>query len=155
MSGKGSAAGAINTFTKRPRKDFEAEVGGFFNNYERAGFEGTITGPITDCCATASTWPATTQIEGFFNNIADGSTEGARFGNRYLMTCHAAGEIGDKFEFFFKGSTVSYSESLHDGGSFAPVISGNNPCIQTPFTGGLVPSNTYGYFLPGSATRLR
>jgi iron complex outermembrane recepter protein len=151
LSGKGSAAGAINTFTKRPRKEFEAEVGGFVNNYKRDGLEGTITGPITDSLRYRINMAKYNQHEGFFNNIADDTTEGARFGNRYLMDLMLAGEAGDKFEFFLKGSTVSYSESLHDSGSFAPFTAGSNPCIPN-ILGGLVPNANYGYFLPGPAT---
>jgi iron complex outermembrane receptor protein len=155
LSGKGSAAGAINTFTKRPRKDFEVEVGGFVNNFERYGGEGTITGPITDSMRYRINMARYTQYEGFFNNIADGSTEGTRFGNRYLMDLMLAGELGDKFDYFLKGSTVSYNESLHDGGTFAPFAAGNNPCVPSPTSGaigGLTPNATYGYFLPGPAT---
>lgn len=157
LSGKGSSAGAINTFTKRPRKSFEAEIGGYVNNYDRYGLEGTVTGPITDSLRYRFNLARYSQDKGFFTNAEDGHTEGDRFGNRFLFDVMLAGELGEKTEFFLKGSTVSYYESLHDGGTYAPVISANangvvngGVCVPTPFTNGaLVPNAAYGYFGTG------
>jgi iron complex outermembrane receptor protein len=155
LAGKGSAAGAIYTYLKRPKDTFEADVGGLIENYDRWGLEGTITGPITDWLRYRINMARYKQEQGFFRNVEDGSTEGDRFGNRTLLDVMFAGNIGDKVDWFLKGSTVSYYESLHDGGSFAPLTSGgNNPCIQAPFnsTAQTVPSNVWGTFAAGSAT---
>lgn len=151
LSGRGSAAGAIYTYTKRPRKTFEAEAGGFVNNFNRWGLEGTITGPITDSVRYRLNMARYVQDEGFFVNAEDGHTEGDRFGNRQLFDALLEGNIG-KLDWFVKGSAVAYDESLHDGGTFAPVISGSNICQPIAFTGGLVPSNTVGYFSAGPST---
>ncbi|HET9160813.1 MAG TPA: TonB-dependent receptor plug domain-containing protein, partial [Caulobacteraceae bacterium] len=153
LAGKGSAAGAIYTYTKRPRDTFEADIGGLAENYERWGLEGTITGPITDWLRYRINMARYVQERGFFTNVEDGSTEGDRFGNRTLLDVMFAGNVGTKLDWFLKGSTVMYYETLHDGGSFAPFSTGTtNPCIQTAFpsTATLVPSNSLGLFSPGN-----
>ncbi len=155
LAGKGSAGGAIYTYTKRPRDTFEAEVGVQGGNYGRWGLEGTITGPITDWLRYRINMARYKQERGFFENLEDGSTEGDRFGNRTLLDLMLAGNVGDKIDWFLKGSGFWYYETLRDGYSTAPFSTAvTNPCIQAAFssTAQLVPSNAYGTFGPGSAT---
>ncbi|MDB5454283.1 MAG: TonB-dependent receptor [Caulobacteraceae bacterium] len=124
-------------------------------NYGRWGLEGTITGPITDSLRYRINMARYKQEEGFFRNVEDGHTEGDRFGNRTLLDLMLAGNVGDKIDFFLKGSGFWYYETLRDTASTAPFSAGsNNPCIQVPFasTATQVPSNAYGTFGPGSAT---
>jgi iron complex outermembrane receptor protein len=154
LAGKGSAAGAIYTYLKRPKDTFAVDFGGLAENYGRWGVEGTITGPVTDWLNYRVNMARYKQEQGFFRNLEDNHTEGTRFGNRTLLDIMFQGSAG-KFDYFLKGSTVDYNESLRDSASFAPIsVGGNtNPCIQTPYVSpSLTPSNAFGVFQPGSAT---
>ena len=134
LAGKGSAGGAIYTYTKRPRDTFEAEFGAQAGNYGKWGLEGTVTGPITDWLRYRVNMARYVQDRGFYTNLEDGNTEGDRFGNRTLLDLMLAGNVGDKIDWFLKGSGFWYYETLRDGFSNAPFTSNStNPCIQAPF----------------------
>ena len=118
-------------------------------------WKSTVTGPITDWLRYRVNAARYKQQEGFYRNEEDGRTEGDRFGNRTLFDLMFSGNVGKNIDWFLKGSTTSYYESLHDGGTFAPLSTGvTNPCIQTPFasTASLVPAASWGVFSPGNQT---
>lgn len=148
LSGKGSIAGAINTISKRPKDHFEAEVGIEAGNYQRAGFEGTVTGPLTDWLNGRINFGKYIQDAGWFTNVATGTREGDQPNNRTIMDFMANGHVTPKFDFFLKAAFADYDETYRSTYNLAPYIAGSDPCNPT-WTGGLVPNASFGFFSPG------
>lgn len=48
LFGKNTIGGAIQLVSKRPSKNFEAELEGTFGRFDRTDFKGVISGPLTD-----------------------------------------------------------------------------------------------------------
>ena len=48
LYGRNATGGSINIITARPQEAFEAQVGTILGDYERVGFEGYVTGPISE-----------------------------------------------------------------------------------------------------------
>jgi iron complex outermembrane receptor protein len=155
LSGRGSIAGAFNTYSKRPTDHFEAEVGAFAGNYQRYGGEMTISGPlIGEALRARVNGGVYRQDEGYFENVSRGDTEGDQPNNRQIFDLLLDGKLGDNFEYFLKAAFADYDESRRTGISTAPFYAGN---LATPSAygadGALVPLAGYGYFAP-SGVRL-
>src|SRR5215831_18605445 len=85
LSGRGSIAGAINTISKMPEDQFGGEARGFYGNFSRYGVETTVTGPFTDWLKGRINLGHYRQDKGYFNNVANGRTEGDQPNNRDIV----------------------------------------------------------------------
>ncbi len=155
LSGRGSIAGAFNTYSKRPTDEFEAEIGAFSGNYKRYGGEMTVSGPlIGEALRVRLNGGVYRQDEGYFDNVSSGVSEGDQPNNRQIFDVLLDGRLGDNFEYFLKGAWADYDESRRTGISTAPFYAGNM-AVPSAYgaDGALVPLASYGYFTP-SGVRL-
>ncbi|MBB6091491.1 iron complex outermembrane receptor protein [Povalibacter uvarum] len=151
LSGRGSIAGAINTYSKRPTSEFQAEVGAFTGNYDRYGGEMTVSGPLLgEAMRVRLNGGVYRQDKGYFDNVSSGQTEGDQPNNRQVFDLLIDGALGDNFEYFLKASFADYDESRRTGVSTSPFYAGNLSA-PSPYgiDGALMPLAAYGLF-PGS-----
>ncbi|MEX1033002.1 MAG: TonB-dependent receptor [Cellvibrionaceae bacterium] len=150
LSGRGSIAGAINTISKRPEDMFGVEVRSFVGNYSQYGVEGTITGPLTDWLRARLNLASYNQDDGYFDNVANGDTEGDQPNNRDSVDLMFEADLGENFELFFKSAWVDYEETRRSGVSRAPYVAGvqGSPSAYGPSSSNTVPLASWGYFEP-------
>lgn len=155
LSGRGSIAGAINTWSKRPNEEFGGEVRGFAGNYARYGLEGTVTGSVTDWMRARINLASYHQEDGYFQNVATGKTEGDQPNNRQLMDLLFEIDFSENVDMFLTYSSVEYDETRRSGGTTAPYISDIQglPANAYGYLGSpLTPSAAFGYFDPNGQT---
>lgn len=150
LSGRGSIAGAFNTYSKRPTDHFEAEVGAFSGNYQRYGGEATFSGPlIGEALRVRVNGGVYRQDEGYFENVSSGKSEGDQPNNRQIFDLLLDGRLGDNFDYFLKAAYADYDESRRTGISTAPFYAGN---LSAPSAygvdGALMPLASWGLFSP-------
>ncbi len=149
LAGRGSIAGSINTYLKRPDDEFGGAVSVQAGNYERYIFDATITGPITPWLRGRFNAALSRQGKGWFENAADDRTEGTNLGNRSTYDLLLEADAGEDVDIYFKMGWSDYKERRRSGAAVAPYIAGTNPCIPS-LGGGNTPTNFYGLFPPGT-----
>lgn len=150
LSGRGSVAGAINTFSKRPEDDFAAEFRTFAGDFSRYGAEATVTGPLNDWLRGRLNLGSYHQDDGYFKNVATDDTEGDQPSNRDNIDIHLEADLGEDVELFFKVAWVDYLETRHSDAKTEPFVAGeqDDPSPYGPSTSTTMPIAGFGYFDP-------
>jgi iron complex outermembrane receptor protein len=149
LYGRNADGGAINYISKRPTKDFEAEIRTGVDSYEKYFVEGAVSGPITDWLRFRIGGNYTEQDGGYYKNI-DGQPEGgsvAQGGNGKSdhIELQLAGNFGDKVDFWLKVASSDYNVSFHTQTLLGPQDT-------REFYDALMPNENYGLCdLPGGA----
>jgi iron complex outermembrane receptor protein len=164
LYGRNSIGGAINSISKRPDKNFNAEVRTGLANYDRHFIEGTLTGPITDWLQYRVNGNWTEQKDGYFENVNGWKSEGGNI-KSYYADVQLAAQLGERFDAWIKVSDRAYRTGTRSTASVGPIdtapivtgTSGLGPNYaycdlglpnSTPCTGGLPPLNVV--TLPGA-----
>jgi iron complex outermembrane recepter protein len=117
LYGRNSDGGAIDYISKRPTKDFEAEVRTGYDSYQKAFFEGVVSGPVSDTLRYRFGANYTRQTDGFWKNLngVDEGGEVAQGGNgkSYHIEGQLEGNIGTNFDWWAKLATSDYDVSYH------------------------------------------
>ncbi|THD72219.1 TonB-dependent receptor [Phenylobacterium sp.] len=151
LHGANSDGGTINYISKKPTKDFYAEVRAGYGNYDTGFVEGVVSGPITDNLRFRLGGNYTDQQGGFFNNLANGSKVGGTVaqgnsGQSQYWEAQLDGNIGDHLDAWAMLSSGQYYTNYHD-----TAVVGAIP-ISFQANGGFSPSSFYGLCgLPGVA----
>ena len=150
LSGRGSIAGAVSTYLKRPSHEFEIETRAFAKNFRGYGGGLTISGPVTDKIRLRLNLSDSEQDDGFFKNVANGNTEGNQPYRRQAADYMMEMDVTDNLQWFVKASMSSYDESRRTGGARAPYtvsdIEGLTPIPYGYLGSPLLPNAAYGYF---------
>ena len=148
LSGRGSIGGAINTISKQPGNEFGGEARIYGATYERYGAEATVTTPITDWFRARLNVGRYRQDKGYFNNVANGKTEGNHSNNRDIQDLLLSFNLGKSVELFIKGSYVNYEEKARAGFTTAPYVATSlvSPSPYASPSVSMVPVATWAYF---------
>ncbi len=111
LYGRDSIGGALNVITKRPTEDFEGQFNMGFGNFDNLKVETTIAGPITDWLRYRVGYSRTSQDEGYLKNYSGLTTEGGRRDDSY-SEIQFEGDIGDNFDWWVRGGTLSWDQRL-------------------------------------------
>jgi iron complex outermembrane receptor protein len=84
LYGRNAIGGVIKTYGKRPTPEWSGELRAGIGNYDRWSLEGTWSGPITEDIAVRISGSRTKQGDGYFRNLATGTTEGGAANDWYL-----------------------------------------------------------------------
>jgi iron complex outermembrane receptor protein len=147
LYGRNADGGAVNFVSRRPTKDWHAEIRSGVDSYGKWFGEGAVSGPITDWLRFRAGGNYTQQDGGYYKNL-NGPREGggianAGNGNGYHFEVQFEGNIGDKFDFWVKGASSNYNVSFHTQTLLGPLDT-------REFYAGLMPNQNYGLCaLPG------
>jgi iron complex outermembrane recepter protein len=145
LYGRNSIGGTINSISKRPTSDWEAEIRANVGNYGLHDFEGMVSGPISDTMRFRFAGYRNTQDNGYFRNLYNGNETGG-YGNYFYWEAQLEWDISPNVEGWLKVGQLGYNQSYlftntngsYDYAAFAPSV-GNN----------LFPGPAFGLTLPG------
>jgi iron complex outermembrane receptor protein len=135
--GRNSVGGVINVISKRPSDEFQADVVLGAGNYDYSLAAFSVSGPLTDNIRGRLT-ASMEGREGYFDNVANGLHEGGELGD-WNVELQLEGDIGDRFSWWLKGTTLDWSKSGPPGGQTS---AGSSAPYLTTFLSdtGIVPS---------------
>ena len=112
LYGRNSIGGAINIVSKKPTKDWYAEVRGAYSNYNHTLLEGAVSGPLSDKVQfrIAANWEK--QSKGWFHNLAAGHPDEGNVINTVFVEGQLAIQFSENLDTWFKVSIPSW----HNGG---------------------------------------
>jgi iron complex outermembrane receptor protein len=110
LYGRNSIGGTINSISKHPTADWEAEVRAQFANYGVHNFEGMLSGPISDTLRWRFAGYRNTQEDGYFRNVFNGKQTGG-YGNYFYWETQVEWDITPDVEFWMKGAQLGYNQS--------------------------------------------
>jgi iron complex outermembrane receptor protein len=147
LYGRNSIGGAVNIISRRPTKDWYAEVRGSYDNYNQHIEEGAISGPLGENLQFRLAASKTDQNKGYFRNIGGGPSSG-NVRDEWYGEAQLQGQFNDKNDFWLKVFGGEWSNGGGNAGGKASnqVIVG--PDGKTPLPGGVYPAN----FIPTSTT---
>jgi iron complex outermembrane receptor protein len=145
LYGRNSIGGTINSISKRPTTDWEAEIRANIGNYGLHDFEGMVSGPISDTMRFRFAGYRNTQDNGYFRNLYNGNQTGG-YGNYFYWEAQLEWDITPNVEGWLKVGQLGYNQSYlftntngsYDYAAYAPSV-GNN----------LFPGPAFGLTLPG------
>jgi iron complex outermembrane receptor protein len=112
LYGRNSIGGTIDAISKRPTKDWEAEVRINVGNYGVHNFEGSVSGPISDTMRIKFAGYKNDQTEGYYHNLANDSTTGGN-GNYFYWEGQLQWDITPDLEFWMKVDQLGYNQSYY------------------------------------------
>lgn len=147
LYGRNSIGGAVNTISKRPTSDFRADFSLGAGNYGAKKVAAAVSGPITDSLRYRVAGVREVRDGVDINYGNHGETEGWELDDKHLEF-QLEGNIGDRFEWWFKTVEFSYDKAGPPGGrqatfSTAPFLTSNvfttstslNPIASWAFSG--------------------
>lgn len=140
LYGRNAIGGAINTISKRPTDEFQLDAVLGAGNYEAQKAGIAVSGPITDSLRYRLAG-FREKREGINPNYGSGGKEGWEIDDTYLEL-QLEGDIGDRFNWWFKIADYEFNKSGPPGGRTASFSTA--PYVTT------VPEEAY--FLTGSLT---
>lgn len=150
LYGRNADGGAINYISRKPTHEFYAEGRAGYANYDKWFVEALMSGPINDHLRMLIGGNYTQQTgAGYYTNLT-GSPEGGSVaqggnGTSYHAEIQFEGDLGPKFDWWFKAATNDYDVSYH-----TEQLSG--PLDTREFYDPLMPNQNYGLcLLPGSS----
>lgn len=151
LYGRDSIGGALNVISKRPSSTFETQVNIGVDNWDGHKFEARVSGPITDWLRYSVAGSTTVENRGWLRNYSGLTTEGGRRNDSYYEA-QLAGNIGDKFDWWIRGGTLSWD--VRYGAPGARTAGDNGQPYDTRlFTpGAIVPNGLFGF--SGQATNV-
>lgn len=113
LYGRNAIAGTINSISKRPTPDWEAEVRAKVGNYGLHDFEGTVSGPISDTMRVKFGGYRNTQDDGYYRNIFNGTSESSNLGrgNFFYWEGQLEWDVTPDVEFWLKFDQLGYNDS--------------------------------------------
>ncbi|HEV2364821.1 MAG TPA: TonB-dependent receptor [Caulobacteraceae bacterium] len=98
LYGRNAIGGAINEISRRPTKDWYAEVRGTYSNYNRFLLEGAVSGPITNNLQfrLAGNWEK--QTRGWIHEVVPGVSDEGNVVNVINLDGQLQAQFSDKFE---------------------------------------------------------
>lgn len=142
LYGRNSIGGAINTISKRPTEEFEAEIRGTLANYGVYNLEASASGSLTPGLRARLAGATYNQDKGYFTNDAGGGSEGGRGKSRYIELQIEA-DLGPDAVLWVKGFG---SGSNQNSRTTNPI--GSYDFAPYP-TGAIIPGSAFGYLTPG------
>jgi iron complex outermembrane recepter protein len=109
LYGRNSIGGTINSISKRPTADWEAEIRADFGNYGVHNFEGSLSGPINDNMRFRFAGYRNTQNSGYFTDVYNGKQFGG-IGNYFYWEAQFEWDITPDIEFWLKGDQLGYNQ---------------------------------------------
>jgi iron complex outermembrane recepter protein len=110
LYGRNSIGGTINSISKRPTADWEAEARANVGNYGVVNLEGSLSGPINDNMRFRFAGYRNTQDQGYFRNVYNGEQFGG-IGNFFYWEAQFEWDITPDVEFWLKGDQLGYNQS--------------------------------------------
>jgi iron complex outermembrane recepter protein len=110
LYGRNSIGGTINSISKRPTADWEAEVRANVGNYGVHNFEGSLSGPISDTMRFRFAGYRNTQEDGYYTDVFNGKQFGG-IGNYFYWEAQFEWDITPDVEFWLKGDQLGYNQS--------------------------------------------
>jgi iron complex outermembrane receptor protein len=145
LYGRNSIGGAINTISKRPTEEFEADAVFAFGNYGAVKTGVAVSGPINDSLRYRLLG-FKEKREGIDTNYGTGKTEGWEI-NDHFLEAHLEGEIGDRLSFWLKVADSHYDKAGPPGGRTATFSTA--PYLPGVYSaGGLSPRSDFAYGNP-------
>ena len=145
LYGRNAIGGAINTVSKRPTNDFQAEMLLGIGNFDSRKAGVAVSGPITDTLRYRAVGFMESR-EGVSHNYGINEKEGWEINDRYLEG-QLEGELGDRFSWWLKVADLNYDKAGPPGGRTASYSTA--PYLNGLFnTGGLNPNNAFAYGNP-------
>jgi iron complex outermembrane receptor protein len=145
LYGRNSIGGAINIVSKKPTKDFYAEVRGTYSNYNHTLLEGAVSGPLSDKVQfrVAANWER--QTKGWFKNVSTTHTpDEGNVINTVFFEAQLQVEFSEKLDTWFKISVPVW----HNGGGGPGSRSSWTPApynTSEVVAGGLTENAGFGY----------
>ena len=133
LYGRNSIGGAINVISKRPSKEFYAEVRGTYANYNRTLLEAAISGPVLDNVQVrlAGNWEK--QTKGYFDNLVPGMPSEGGVIDQFFVEGQIQAQLGEQTDVWLK----VYSAGWNNGSG--------GPGARSGFTRGLTNRNLVGF----------
>jgi iron complex outermembrane recepter protein len=144
LYGRNSIGGTINSISKRPTADWEAEVHADVGNYGVHNFEGSLSGPITDTMRFRFAGYRNAQEDGYFTDIDNGKQFGG-IGNYFYWEAQFEWDITPDVEFWLKGDQLGYNQSY-----LFSNFSGSYDYAPYTLGWGLSPGAAYGCLVGGA-----
>ncbi len=142
LYGRNSIGGAINTISKRPTEEFQAELRGTLGNYGVYNLEASASGALMPGLRARIAGASNNQDKGYFTNDAGGGSEGGRGHSRYIemqLEADLGPDVVAWVKAFASGSNLDQRTTNSVGPyDFAPYP-----------TGAIIPGSAFGYLLPG------
>jgi iron complex outermembrane recepter protein len=110
LYGRNSIGGTIDAISKRPTKDWEAEVRINVGNYGVHNFEGSVSGSISDTMRIKFAGYKNDQTQGYYNNLQNDSTYGGN-GNYFYWEAQLEWDVTPDVEFWLKADQLGYNQS--------------------------------------------
>jgi iron complex outermembrane recepter protein len=113
LYGRNAIGGTINSISKRPTPDWTAEVRAKVGNFGATGFEGNVSGPITDTLRFKFGGYRDTQESGYYRNIFNGQTESSNLGkgNFFYWEGQVEWDITPDVQFWMRFDQLGYNDS--------------------------------------------
>jgi iron complex outermembrane receptor protein len=126
LYGRNAIAGAINEISKRPTKDFYAEVRASYGNYEHSNLEFAVSGPLRDNVQfrLAGQWEK--QGEGWIKNTSPGTRQEGNVIDTFFLEGQIAVQFNDKLEMWSK---IGYNNWQNGAGGPGAQSGGWSPFI--------------------------
>jgi iron complex outermembrane receptor protein len=147
LYGRNAIGGAVNTISKRPTDDLKIDLSLSAGNYDAAKVAMAISGPITDSLRYRIAGVREVREGTDINYGNNGETEGWEIDDKHLEF-QLEGDIGDRFDWWFKTVEYAYDKAGPPGGrsatfSTAPFLTSNvfttsssvNPIASWAFSG--------------------
>jgi iron complex outermembrane receptor protein len=114
LYGRNSIGGAINVLSKRPSREFEAEVRATVGNYGYSVLAGTMSGPITEGLRFRVNAQWEKQRDGYFENTVPGVPDAGNIIDQTYFEGQLSADFGEHAEGWIKFSNFGWNNG--DGG---------------------------------------
>jgi iron complex outermembrane receptor protein len=126
LYGRNAIAGAINIISRRPTKDWYAEVRASYGNYDHSDLEFALSGPLGDRVQFRLAGQWENQSEGWIKNTAPGRPSEGNVINTFFLEGQVQVQFSDKFEMWSK---LAYSNWQNGSGGPGAQSGGWSPNI--------------------------
>jgi iron complex outermembrane receptor protein len=151
LYGRNSIGGAINVLSKRPSREFEAEVRANVGNYGYTVLAGTMSGPITEGLRFRVNAQWEKQRDGWYKNTVPGVPDAGNIIDQTYFEAQLAADFGEHAEGWIKFSNFGWNNG--DGG-----LGGKASYTPSPYNSTLENSTNFylnqGYGCSGVATNV-
>jgi iron complex outermembrane receptor protein len=109
LYGRNSIGGAINVISKRPSREFEAEVRATVGNYGYSVLAGTMSGPITEGLRFRVNAQWEKQRDGWYQNTVPGKPDEGNVIDQTYFEAQLAADFGEHAEGWIKFSNFGWN----------------------------------------------
>ena len=126
LYGRNAIAGAINEVSKRPTKDWYAEVRGAYANYNHSNLEFAVSGPLSDKVQFRLAGQWEDQRDGWIKNTTPGRPSEGGVINTSFLEAQISVQFNDKLEMWSK---INYNTWQNGAGGPGAQSGGWSPNI--------------------------